>query len=237
MEQFKRAKVIMLPTESFIPGSLIQHSDNKKLQLITNSNFDEEDAKHLITTKWNTAFNIYIISDDKIKEGDYFINDDVILKCTGFNQHYILSEDKYGLTYSPADSNKIMATTDTSLGYWKEIMTKAGGDEDTFFSLPQPSQQFITKYIEEYNKGNIITDVLVEYDITWVANHNNGYHSKSLKINPKDNTINIKLEEKHTYTKEQLIKAMIWAENNGKHYVGTDKEGQLEQFNEYINKL
>lgn len=40
-----------------------------------------------------------------------------------------------------------------------------------------------------------------------------------------------------SYTKEQLIKAMIWAENNGKHYVGTDKEGQLEEFKQYIEKL
>ena len=28
--------------------------------------------------------------------------------------------------------------------------------------LPQPSIQFIEKYIEEYNKGNVITEVLVE---------------------------------------------------------------------------
>jgi len=27
------------------------------------------------------------------------------------------------------------------------------------------------------------------------------------------------------YTEKELIKAMIWAENNGKHYTGTDKEG------------
>lgn len=27
---------------------------------------------------------------------------------------------------------------------------------------------------------------------------------------------------------------MIWAENNGKHYVGTDKEGQLKQFTNWI---
>lgn len=37
-----------------------------------------------------------------------------------------------------------------------------------------------------------------------------------------------------TYTEKDLIKAMIWAENNGKHYVGTDKEGQLKQFTNWI---
>ncbi|HSE99788.1 MAG TPA: hypothetical protein VLA48_02740 [Nitrososphaeraceae archaeon] len=49
--------------------------------------------------------------------------------------------------------------------------------------------------------------------------------------------IEMYFEEVPDYTKEQLVKAMIWAENNGKHYVGTDKEGQLKQFNEYINKF
>ena len=48
-------------------------------------------------------------------------------------------------------SEKIIATTDISLV--KE------------YNLPEPSQSFIQKYIEEYNRGNIITDVLVEYEI------------------------------------------------------------------------
>ena len=80
-------------------------------------------------------------------------------------------------------SEKIIATTDISLV--KE------------YNLPQPSQQFIQKYIEEYNKGNIITDVLVEYESDFnscfctkdICNGNNC--PKKLKVNPKDNSLNI----------------------------------------------
>ena len=39
-----------------------------------------------------------------------------------------------------------------------------------------------------------------------------------------------------TYTEKDLIKAMIWAENNGKHYIGTDKKGQLKQFTNWIKE-
>ena len=61
------------------------------------------------------------------------------------------------------ECKKVIATTDTSLKQF--IYTTMVIDEgDIYQSLPQPSQQFIEKYIEEYNKGNIIIDVLVEYE-------------------------------------------------------------------------
>ena len=88
--------------------------------------------------------------------------------------------------------------------------------------LPQPSQQFIEKYIESYNKGEIITDVLVEYDEVYDINHyteNFNYNTISLKeekinfrynlkVNPKDNTITINLVKKILYTQEQVIKLL-----------------------------
>ena len=100
-------------------------------------------------------------------------------------------------------SEKIIATTDISLV--KE------------YNLPQPSQQFIQKYIEEYNKGNIITDVLVEYeDIIYNPEKDREYQSNDriniedcdkqtrLKINPKDNTITIKIV-KDNWNREEVI--------------------------------
>ena len=93
-------------------------------------------------------------------------------------------------------SEKIIATTDISLV--KE------------YNLPEPSQSFIQKYIEEYNRGNIITDVLVEYDshptigkiIDNIAY--TGMDIEFLKINPKNNTITIK-KAKDSYTREEVI--------------------------------
>ena len=104
----------------------------------------------------------------------------------------------------------------TKNGY-KEILSST----DVSLGLPQPSQQFIEKYIEEYNRGNIITDVFVEYENKF---DEYGYDiiKSILKINPKDNTITIK-KVKETYTREELYQILekytsfIWSEV-GIHY-------------------
>ena len=146
MEQFKRAQVIMLPTGSNLEFPYIAQNVFNKQLTIVNSTFAincELQSQHL-----------YIISDDEIKEGDWFINlfNNVIVQA--HNWIYV------------STCKKIIATTDTSL----EIVSK--GINPVYEKLPQPSQQFIEKYIESYNKGEVITDVL--------------------KVNPKDNTITIK---------------------------------------------
>ena len=127
----------------------------------------------------HTNQHLYIISDDEIKEGDWIMIKD--------DNYIFKSKSDYSTEWK--DRCKIIATTDASLG------------------LPQPSQQFIEKYIEEYNKGNVITDVLVEE-----LRSSDGYYDEQdiwhwktlgLKINPKDNTITIK-EVKDNYTREEV---------------------------------
>ena len=103
---------------------------------------------------------------------------------------------------------EVLATTDETL-----YLTFNNGKTDLKFVLPKPSNSFISKYIEEYNKGNIITDVLVEYELVsneeYFLNTINPdddvpYFDENLKINPKDNTITIK-KVKDTYTREEHI--------------------------------
>jgi hypothetical protein len=57
--------------------------------------------------------------------------------------------------------------------------------------ISRPSQQFI-EYIEAYNKGEIITDVLVEYHSIINTRNTERYQVQTLKMNPRDNTITIK---------------------------------------------
>ena len=102
---------------------------------------------------------------------------------------------------------EVLATTDESLN-----LTFNNGKTDLKFVLPKPSDSFISKYIEEYNKGNQITDVLVEYeksyglvqkglpgfpedDISWWYN--------KLKVD-SNNTITIK-KVKDSYSREEII--------------------------------
>ena len=145
-----------------------------------------EDSKGIIKTK-NKNGHLYVLSDDEIKKGDY-------IYCTITN---IIEIAKYNHDDLKRDWKKVIATTDTSLYiHQKETVSLP----ERVFYLPQPSQQFIEKYIEEYNRGNIISDVLVEYELIsneeYFGNTVNPdddvpYFDEKLKINPKDNSLNI----------------------------------------------
>ena len=165
MSTFKKGKVVILPTNQQTKYLMV-YSDVEKTKgkLILNGlkNDEYKEYQHL-----------YIISDDEIKEDDWYY-DNVVLQIRQWKSFMI---------YNKLQHKKVIATTDTSLG------------------LPQPSKQFIKKYIEEYNKGNVITDVLVEYNCgdshcsLFGCQKHLGCKNESLqtvKINPKDNTIPIK---------------------------------------------
>ena len=150
-----------------------------------------ENSKGIVKTK-NKNGHLYVLSNDEIKKGDY-------IYCTITNAIEIA---KYNHDYLIRDWKKVIATTDTSLYiHQKETISLP----ERVFYLPQPSQQFIQKYIEEYNKGNIITDVLVEYeDYDWdlLTSGNTTIHQR-VKVNPKDNTITIK-KVKDSWSREEL---------------------------------
>ena len=215
MSTFKKAKVVMLPTNEkvintkeyqlLLSASLfwtskieierytegwffLNNSSNPNSCAITVPNVENFKHQHL-----------YIISDDEIKKGDY-------IYCTITNAIEIA---KYNHDCLIRDWKKVIATTDTSLYiHQKETISLP----ERVFYLPQPSQQFIQKFVEEYNKGNIITDVLVEYELIsneeYFGNTINPdddvpYFDENLKINPKDNTITIK-KVKDSYTREEV---------------------------------
>ena len=159
--------------------------------------------------------HLYIISDDEIKEnGTHFYN-------PHSGQLHISGNHTDYKAVNNNGCKKIIATTDTLLKI--EINGNRGNllpDVSFDINLPQPSQQFIQKYIEEYNKGHIITDVLVEYE--YLLDDRAVLPYWNLKINTKDNTITIK-KLKETYTKEELSQILenftsfLWSEV-GIHY-------------------
>jgi len=177
---FKRAKVVMLPT-------------NKKAQIyqIGNSSF-------ISNIKHDDRYygrNLYITSNEEIKENAWLYS-----KMDGYPIQWDgdLSETKNPKEYG---YNKIIATTDKSIKLSVEQF-----DGVHSWNYPQPSQQFIEKYSSEYNKGNIITDILVEYNIIPFSQDapNRDRGDGSLRINPKDNTITIK-RIKDSWNKEEHI--------------------------------
>lgn len=143
-----------------------------------------EDINGIIKIK-NKNGNLLIISDEEITHNDWVLlpNNEIHKMSPTDMIHYLASQSKA--------TKKIIATTDTSLG------------------LPQPSQQFIEKYIEEYNKDNIITEVEVEYEGIYgqpIINGSKTYKGFKLKVN-LDNTINIK-SVKDSWSRKEVIELL-----------------------------
>jgi len=204
---FKRKQVVMLPTnEKANEGQLVLFPNKPYLGLgvanrktMGNKYFDGDDSHyqycHSSEGLGMKPQHLYITSDEEIKEGDWYVSE------KSFN---VLRVQKPERGYKPT-GKKIISSTDKSLG------------------LPEPSQGFIEKYVSEYNKGNIITDVLVEYDITKLYTCNNCgnlqdqwlrgcnccetghlWSTPVLKVKvSKDNTITIK-KIKDSWTREEF---------------------------------
>ena len=208
---FKRAKVVMLPTNEKstnivkILKNIISYTTSKNIPVAT--------YQHL-----------YITSNDEIKDGDWCIHtvdNNFIFRITN---SYIKNNPNY-----KDYCEKIIATTDKL-----PIESYQGHFEGKYCTnyLPQPSQAFIEKYVEEYNKGNIITDVMVKYErktnsslgykeycyltqdntaLNTIGNFVKGNKydfdnyeiEEYLKVNPKDNTITIK-KVKDSWNREEV---------------------------------
>lgn len=223
MNQFKRAQVVILPTEK---DSLIFSNS-----LLNKLSYEELSPKHC------SHYYLYIISDDEIKEDDwfYYIDNDTksskyIMQCNGFtdNTHIKVNsnnEFSYG-DWNKDYCKKIIATTDTSLLIEEVPKSLKQYSQFKDKSLPQPSQQFIEKYIESYNKGEIITNVLIEYKwlLTSELDKNNKYiEIDRLKVNSKDNTITIK-KLKESWNKEEIIELLHKYEYRDTTYVDWESE-------------
>jgi hypothetical protein len=197
MKNFKQHDVVMIATDK---ASILSKDRYGHLYLGNYPN--------------NEIFNqhLYIKSDDVIKEGDWYlmwlINKYELMQCR--DEH---KADR--CNNHPAIKNnckKIIATTDSSL---KECINKcindwATDEDNTYILLSQIPQSFIEHYITEYNKGNVITKVMIEYEEYDVLNERDadGYPIQNYKllINP-DNTINIK-PIKDSFSREEFLKLL-----------------------------
>ena len=168
-------------------------------------------------------YHLYITSDEEIKEGDCVLFGNHVGKVRRIytKENYQLIEfDNSSVDVQIIHCKKIIATTDKLpiepyQGHFEGI--------DCTNYLPQPSQQFIEKYIEEYNKGQQITECLVEYEEGKLYSGNKGLIIKEwLKINPKYNTITIK-KLKDSYTREEVEILCRRAYREGQNYDAPDQ--------------
>lgn len=192
---YKDCDVVMLATKEKANMALIGVNNEVKL-------FQHSKAEYELSETIKPQ-HLYILSDEEIKEGDWFFNsiDNSIKQAT--NWIYV------------STCKKIIGATDSSLDITGNRLLVTNDPCNLMCRLPQIPQLFIEYFIIEYNKGNIITKVKVEYESYCVYGNNcpsKGAYDKQhlckinykLKINP-DNIINIK-PIKDSWSKDEVIK-------------------------------
>lgn len=239
---FKKRKVVMLPTNE--KADLQKYGRSLRLK---NSGYYPH-VKEIL----GYYQHLYFLSDEEeIKKGDWFVmNGCIVRQCESTNKephtiHTVV--DSTGGIHHVSVCEKIIATTDKLL------------------RLPEPSQSFIEKFVEEYNKGNIITEVMVEYENDkeyWAArnlfNPNAidfkvytleekekykgilfDYHPIKLKVNPKDNTITIR-KMKDSWNREEvavlLQKAIFYGMGLEEPRTENSAKSQQKRINKWIEE-
>jgi len=181
----KECNVVMLPIEKIIhEGDLVL---GKRLFKTTQS-----------CTGYKSNFkpqHLYILSDEKIKEGDWFIKDTMTCQCNEITKNEI----------GCVPDNKIFCGTQTYFD--RRNCKKIIATTDNFLGLPRPSKEFIEAYIRTYNsEDGPVTEVVVEYvnfceyeeEETWEI-----HPDWRLKIKP-DNTISIK-KVKNSWNRKEVL--------------------------------
>ncbi len=214
----KQHQIVLVPTDKPDIGGLTKKGTNisgpinckHSINCITENMVKREGY----TVDLDIPQHLYILSDEEIKEGDWFLEPNVDIRP---------SQYKSGMTLTK-DDRKIIATTDTSLLIEeKDKLHTVNGDN--YIKLPKPTNQFIQQWIDNGYPEFINVDY--ESYCTYGDNcPSKGAYLKQdlcnieykLKIS-SDNTINCSfIENNKLYTKDEVIKLTELAFNVGREY-------------------
>lgn len=224
----KKRQVVMLPTNEKAKDSLIYKNQEGTIGLSQTRKYylDSQKVQHL-----------YFLSDEEIKEGDWLLSDGYEKMDPKYLGLARAAKDQLAAIKEGYTAKKIIATTDSLI-----IETYPSGLVTLTHCLPHPSQSFLEVFVREYNKGNMIKELMVEYEEVPNKNGLGQYNVESAnfisqpKVNPKDNTITIK-RVKESWNREEMEKKLweAWdagycsALNNSKAIKGLTFKEWIEQ--------
>ena len=170
----KTVKVVMLPTEK--ASNIALGLNNILISTILTSNIQNRNDDFINQ-------HLYLISDDEIKEGDWFIGQIS-------NQVYqARSNNKANWK-----GKKIIATTDNSI--------------NVNYPIAEIPESFIQAYIKAYNEGSPITEVTVEYEETTDYSKMGRDLCINRTFTPKTRAGNtVIIHQSKLYTRDDMIKA------------------------------
>lgn len=137
MKQVK-CKVVILSTEKV--SKIISNGDH--LEYCFKEGIPQEN--------WIKPHHLYILSEEDIKENDWYCvgmktSEYGIVRCDSKRLENLLKNERD--IFDKQEYFKVIATTDSSL-----------------LNLPKPTEGFIKKFVEKYNKKEPITDIFVEFE-------------------------------------------------------------------------
>lgn len=213
---FKRVQIIMVPVEKAENCFLLKETMGKTYLRYYEGFF----TKSYLQSISATAYHLYFLLNEKVEKNEWCFSP----MCPPESR----IRQKGSVNASIYD-RKIIATTDTYLG-WTNLGTCEEGrligncylGNGLLFKplLPKPSNDFVKKYLEEYNKGNIIKWVDVEFDdkekfgirgykgnrLVFDNTTKNPNFGK-IKINSKNEISITKIKD--NWTKEEIINTLI----------------------------
>ena len=194
---YKECSVILLPTDNINKiGDICMFPYGFNIAAITDIGYPTQ--------------HLYILSDEEIKEEDWFIRNKEIHQCYISNSAEVGFKTNKNSVYCGIDTfwnkiycKKIIATTNSELT--KQVWSSDGKTIMAESNLPRPSEDFIKSYCEKP-----IDKILVEYidngSEEWMGDDENGepfWNERwELKVNP-DNTINTK-SIKDSWNREEV---------------------------------
>lgn len=238
----KTCPVILLPTKQtfnslkgYLNGSLL---------------FDFKEVYTTIPAEEGITghFNMYILSDEDIKEGEYYFNPiaNCINQCESEKRERLLRATKHN------GYKKVIASTDLEIirkkvyrrnNKGETLHQDARGTYEWVYVMGRPPKTFIQEFIEAYNIGKPINEVLVDYEVKraecvkYECNCG-GTTYDELNINPEDKTITI-TKLKDTWTNKERLRFAIEFADHCLREAGVDASsiGEMLKFDEnWLNK-
>lgn len=187
----KKCEVVIYESDKKEPEGTI-YLQNGKLGL-SYGQFNEAINRSLIKTI--NYQHIYILSNDEsVNKGDYIYD----------------IQKRIGCCIGTKDGQYLISYTDETYTMYASEFKKIIASNNIRLKLPKPSTSFVVKYISEYNKGNAIKEIEVDYTVNQELVYNHAGTRKILEDSTpilkvdKNNIISIS-KSRNSWSKEEVI--------------------------------
>ena len=214
---WKKCSIFLLPTDDGVSPIYLDYRG--ELQMGFDSIRRTEPGKAWL--RQDVSQHLYVTTEGDVEVGDWCILDldenSRLTKVKSLDSgHPVFTVSIDGGIAKPESLKRILATTDFSIAIVKPHPKYK--NVDSVIQFPKLSLEFIQEFIKNYNRGNLVTHVIVEFTSNSYPNCGDFFVGKP---------INIKMD----------INNQVNAPISLKYYTRGDVINILKKFNEYNTGL